>query len=303
MNDKGRPAAACDRPGNGRMDGTVKGLVSIIIPTYNSVDYVCQAVDSCLAQTYRPIEIIVVDDGSTDDTGERLRGYAERGEIKYIFQENEERSRARNRGIREARGEFLQFLDADDLLERTKLEKQAAFLKSHPECFGVYCAASHFGEVEEKFRRYPRSHTGTITRDIIRGNFILINTMLTRRSDVRFDESFRTLEDWDYWFQISLEGRRFGYIDEKLCRVRRHAQNTSKDGLAMLRGELAVLDKMEASGVFLSEVRYYRFERMYLLGMKDCWRTLGEAVAMDGKKIFVCLMFLAKTVVRKLINR
>ena len=70
----------------------------------------------------------------------------------------------------------------------------------------------------------------------------------------------------------------------------------------MLQGELAVLDKMEAAGVFLSEVRYYRFERMYLLGMKECRRTLGAAVAMDGKQLFAA-MFLAKTVVRKLINR
>ncbi len=279
------------------------GLVSIIIPTYNSGDYVCQAVDSCLSQTYRPIEIIVVDDGSTDGTRQRLKGYADRGEIIYTYQENGERSRARNQGLNQARGEFIQFLDDDDLLEKEKIEKQAAFLKMHPDYFGVYCAASHFGEVEEKFRRYPRPHTGTITREIIRGNFILINTMLTRRPDVRFDQSFRTLEDWDYWFQVSLGGRKFGYIDEKLCRVRRHAQNTSKNGLAMLHGELAVLDKMEAAGVFLSEVRYYRFERMYLLGMKDCWRTLGAAVAMDGKKIFAGLMFLAKTVVRKLINR
>jgi glycosyltransferase involved in cell wall biosynthesis len=303
MDDRIKNAREAAKPGTGLPEGTVRGLVSIIIPTHNSEDYVCQAVDSCLSQTYRLVEIIVVDDGSTDGTRQRLKSYADRGEIIYIYQENGERSRARNRGLNQARGEFIQFLDDDDLLEKEKLEKQAAFLKENPGCFGVYCAASHFGEVEEKFRRYPRPHAGVITRDIIRGNFILINTMLTRRAEVRFDENFRTLEDWYYWFQISLGRRKFGYIAEKLCRVRRHVGNTSKDGLAMLRGELAVLDKMESAGVFSSEVRYYRFERMYLLGMKGSWRTMGKAAAMDGRKIFACLGFLTKTAARKILIR
>lgn len=303
MDDRIKKAREASKLGTGHQEGIIGGLVSIIIPTYNSADYVCQAVDSCLGQTYRPIEIIVVDDGSTDGTRQRLKGYADRGEIKYIYQENGERSRARNRGLNQARGEFIQFLDDDDLLEKEKLEKQTAFLQDSPGYFGVYCAASHFGEVEEKFRRYPRPHTGIITKNIIRGNFILINTMLTRRSDTRFDESFRILEDWYYWFQVSLGGRKFGYIDEKLCWVRRHAGNTSKDGLAMLRGELAVLNKMEKTGVYSAEVKYYSFERMYILGMKGKWRMLRESITMDGSKIMSCILFLVKTALRKILGR
>lgn len=285
------------------MGSHTPGLVSIIIPTHNSADFVCQAVDSCLAQTYRPIEIIVVDDGSTDGTGDRLCGYVLRGEIKYIFQPNGERSRARNRGLDQARGEFVQFLDDDDLLEKEKIGKQVAFLKTNQEYFGVYCAASHFGEVEQKFTRQPKPLTGEITRALIKGNFILINTMLARRSEVRFDPAFRTLEDWDYWFRLSLGGRKFWHLDERLAQVRRHAGNTSKDYLAMLRGELAVLDKMESVGVFPGEVKYYRFERMHLLGMKDRWRTLREAAATDRGKIFTGLLFLVKTAARKIFSR
>jgi len=302
MDDRIKNASGEAKPVTSLPEGIIRGLISIIIPTHDSEDYVCQAVDSCLSQTYRPLEIIVVDDGSTDGTRQRLKGYADRGEIIYIYQDNGERSRARNRGLNHARGEFIQFLDDDDLLEKEKLEKQTAFLNDNPSCFGVYCAASHFGEVEEKFRRYPRPHAGVITRDIIRGNFILINTMLTWRSEVRFDESFRTLEDWYYWFQISLGGRKFGYIDEKLCRIRRHAGNTSKDALAMLRGELAVLDKMEKGGVFLNEVKYYSFERMYLLGMNGKWHTLRESIALDSRKIMPCILFLIKTAVRKVLG-
>ncbi|MBU1355261.1 MAG: glycosyltransferase family 2 protein [Candidatus Edwardsbacteria bacterium] len=281
------------------MDNHIKGLVSIVIPTYNCADYVCVAVESCLSQTYQTIEIIVVDDGSTDNTRQRLKAYIDRALIKYLYQENGERSKARNNGIKNARGEFLQFLDVDDLLEKSKIEKQINFLKEDPNYFGVYCAADHFGEVEKRFRKAHKAHTGIITKDIIKGNFILINTMLTRRSGVLFDESLNTLEDWDYWFHVSLNGRRFGYIDEKLCLVRRHQRNTSKNGLAMLQGELAVLNKMETTGVYPAEVKYYRFERMYFLGMKGAGKSLRDAIALDPKKIFTCLLFLTKTWGRK----
>lgn len=277
----------------------MKGLVSIVIPTHNCADYICEAVESCLSQTYKLIEIIVVDDGSTDDTKQKLREYIDQASIKYIYQENGERSKARNEGIKIAQGEFIQLLDVDDLLEREKIEKQVDFLQGNAGCFGVYCEAKHFGQVEKRFLKSPQVHTGAITRDIIKGNFILINTMLTRRANVFFDERLNTLEDWDYWFTISLNGRQFGYIDEKLCLVRRHEKNTSKNGLAMLRGELEVLHKMETAGVYLGEVKYYMFERMYALGMKGAWKALRESMAIDIKKAFVGLLFIAKTAARR----
>jgi glycosyltransferase involved in cell wall biosynthesis len=285
-----------------KQDGTVKGLVSVVIPTYNAADFACAAVESCLSQTYRPVEIIVVDDGSTDGTRQRLQPFIDKNLIKYIYQENGERSRARNRGIMNAVGEYIQFLDVDDLLEPDKLEKQVAFLEADPGCFGVYCAAAHFGEVEQRFQRPHPVHTGEITRSNIKGNFILINTMLTRRSEVLFDEKLNTLEDWDYWFRISLNRRRFGYIGQELCRVRRHSGNTSKDGLAMLQGELAVLNKMAAAGVFPGDVKYYTFERMFLLGAKGYWTVLLDSIAGDGRNIFRCLVFLAKSFVRRVLK-
>lgn len=278
---------------------TVAGLVSIVIPTFNSAAFACQAVASCLAQTYRPIEVIVVDDGSDDDTGERLRPFVDGTTVRYLRLPHGERSRARNAGIRNARGEFIQFLDADDLLEPAKLETQVGFLRAHPELFGVSCAAGHFGDVEPMFRRYPRPRVGAITRAIVRGNFILINTMLTRRCNVLFDEDLTVLEDWEYWFRASLGGRRFGHIDRRLCLVRRHGANTSKDRRAMLAGELAALSKMAGAGVFANEIRYAMFERMYLLGLRGAWGTFAAAAARDPRKIADGLVFLAKHALRQ----
>jgi len=281
----------------------VKGLVSIIIPTYNSSDFVVQAVESCLGQTYRPLEVIVCDDGSEDDTAGRLRPYAEMGSIIYLALEHGERSRARNAGLARARGEYIQLLDSDDLLEKTKIEKQVAFLSDHPRYFGVYCSAVHFGEVERVFERAPRPKTGNITRHIIRGNFILIDTMLTKRSGVYFDESMNRLEDWDYWFRISLGGRLFGFLDEKLCRVRRHKDNSSRDMREMLQSELSALKKMASSGIYPNDFSYSIFERMYALGMEGSWQELAGIVKREPGRALTAGVFLIKHWVRKALGR
>lgn len=105
-------------------------LVSVIIPTYNYGRYVGQAIDSALAQSYTNQEVVVVDDGSTDDTRDRLAWYGDR--IRVIHQENQGLSAARNTGIREARGDYVAFLDSDDSFHPRKTELQMAYLKLHP---------------------------------------------------------------------------------------------------------------------------------------------------------------------------
>jgi glycosyltransferase involved in cell wall biosynthesis len=109
---------------------TVQPLVSVIIPTFQSARYIVEAVESVLGQTYAPIEIIVVDDGSTDDTRERLRPYFDR--LRYVYLENSGPSKARNHGVRLARGELIAFLDADDRWLSNKLETQIRCLMNEP---------------------------------------------------------------------------------------------------------------------------------------------------------------------------
>src|SRR5438477_3922397 len=105
-------------------------LVTAVIPTYNYGRFVTQAVESALGQTYRNLEIIVVDDGSTDDTREQLLPYRDR--LRYIYQENQSVAAARNTGIRAATSEFIAFLDADDLWHPRELELQMRYLADHP---------------------------------------------------------------------------------------------------------------------------------------------------------------------------
>lgn len=104
-------------------------LVSVIIPTYNSAPYIVDAIGSVLAQTYQNLEIIVVDDGSNDNTREVLVRY--RDKITCLYQENRGVSAARNRGMQHAQGEFIALLDADDIWLPTKLERQLRFMFEH----------------------------------------------------------------------------------------------------------------------------------------------------------------------------
>ena len=106
--------------------------ISVVIPAYNHGRFLREAIDSVLAQTYAPLEIIVVDDGSTDDTEQIVRSYGDR--VRYIRQQNAGVGAARNNGIANARGEYVAFLDSDDLWLPEKLAVQVEYMRRHPEC-------------------------------------------------------------------------------------------------------------------------------------------------------------------------
>ncbi|KNY29645.1 glycosyltransferase family 2 protein [Pseudobacteroides cellulosolvens] len=275
-----------------------KGLVSIIIPTYNQGAYIKEAVNSCLTQSYKDIEIIVVDDGSTDNTKEIMMPFIKEGVIKYIYQANSERSAARNNGIRAAQGEFLQFLDSDDLLDKEKIKMQVDFLNLHPEIFAVYGVSKQFKEHPGDFVLIkPKELIGDISHELIKWNFITINAVVSRRDDIYFDESLNTAEDWDYWLKLSLKGRKFAYMEQSVCYVRWHGSNTSHNKRLMLIGELKVLEKTEAdygsenmSGEKIKQLQdlitYGMFQRLYRLKNNNAMEKLYQVLKIN-KKLFV----------------
>ena len=128
-------------------------LVSVIIPLYNAEKYLAETIQNVLNQTYHPIEIIVIDDGSTDKSLSIAASYA--GEkVKVFSQNNSGASAARNYGLREAKGDFIQFLDADDLLSANKIEEQVNLLANNPDKVAV-CASIHFYEGEDYLSKQP----------------------------------------------------------------------------------------------------------------------------------------------------
>jgi glycosyltransferase involved in cell wall biosynthesis len=209
-------------------------MVSIIIPTYNSSRYIKEAVDSALAQTYRDIEVIVVDDGSRDETAVILKPYIESKKITYIHQENKGLAGARDAGIRVARGEFIALLDSDDIFLSNKIERQVGYLEAHPECGVCYCDVAHFYEEEPEklFKLNYIYYSGDeVFPNLLKKNFINPLSVVLRRSEIDrvglFDESYRTSEDWEYWIRLSYHGVRFCFLPEILAKYRMRKSSLS----------------------------------------------------------------------------
>ena len=210
--------------------------VSAIIPTYNCARYLPEAIDSVLAQTYRDFEIIVVDDGSTDNTQEVLAPYGDR--VRVIKQPNQGRSAARNTGILAARGEYVAFLDADDLWLSRKLGKQMAFLEARPDVRWVYSDYAMFDEggrqCESVFcaRRVACLPETQAVLHALPGGIVWTGTVLVEASCFKevgaFDSSLPVSEDSDMWVRLAC---RFaaGCIRDTLALYRRHpGQVTSR---------------------------------------------------------------------------
>ncbi|MHC4123084.1 MAG: glycosyltransferase family 2 protein [Planctomycetota bacterium] len=214
-------------------------LVSAIIPTYNSAQYIKEALDSVFNQTYKNIEVIVVDDGSTDDTREVLKPCLDK--IRYIYKENSGPASARNLGIKNAQGEYIAFLDADDAWISDKTNSQIREMSS-----GLGLVGSSSKEIKD---------LTPSTRRIIYFNLLIKNAFANSGVMVRrncfekvgfFDErpEFKAVEDWDMWLRI-VKFYDIKFLDKPLVKIR-----VRKDGISapanaetMLRNELKVLNK------------------------------------------------------------
>jgi len=212
--------------------------VSAVIPTYNRAQFVGYAIESVLAQS-RPVdEIIVVDDGSTDDTVERLKKYAPA--VRCVSQENRGPSAARNRGIKEAHGDFVAFLDSDDLWAPRTIELQLDFFAHHPDTEFVFGNMVNFSQGTEKetpeirdpaVESYLLANPAGLERFfelLIVQNIVATPTVMARRASLHqvgdFDETRSIAEDFDYWLRSAIRCR-WGFVNATLSRRRRHTGN------------------------------------------------------------------------------
>jgi len=245
------------------------GRVSVIIPAFNAESFLGEAIVSVLSQTYANIECIVIDDGSTDDTASVARGFEDR--IRYVRQENAERSAARNAGIAMATGEYLSFLDADDSLSAAKIADQVQFLLAHPECGAVYSKVRFFrGNGERSFLSLDRpTPSGDILEQLLYGNFITVHAPLLRKSSVEevggYNRALSYNEDWEFFLRLALSSVRFGFIDEYHAFCRMHQSNTSRDEIRMHESKWQVVrqfvsehtDELCRKGIDIRQVLSY----------------------------------------------
>lgn len=232
---------------NGKTESAIREgnpLVSVIIPAYNGQEYIGAAIESVLVQNYRPLDIIVVDDGSAVHMADAVAGFG--GEVRCVRQENAGTAAARNRGLRESRGEFIALLDQDDLWLPGKLERQIPRFSEDPK-IGLVAAwmevfDSLTGEVRGTFRPSPELDV----HDILGFELPPVQTMVFRRSALEkiggFDASLRGTDDWDVNIRIATEFRVVS-VGETLGRARMHSSQQGGNGEQMYRNGMKVMDK------------------------------------------------------------
>jgi glycosyltransferase involved in cell wall biosynthesis len=218
--------------------------VSVIIPFYNRVRWVADAVQSVLAQTYRNFEIILVDDGSTEDITSCID--IKNKKIRYLRQENKGPGAARNLGISVANGAFISFLDSDDIFLPGKLEKQVALMLTAPKALMSH-TSYELVDANRKLLAVVNSgqFTGHVYPTILLGCPIATPTVMIRReafrNGLRFKEDIRIAEDILLWSEIAHRSPILG-IDQPLTRVRKHGKNAAHDLSAQVLGSLDLIE-------------------------------------------------------------
>lgn len=255
--------------------------VSVIVPAYNAEKYIRRALRSALAQTYGNLEVVVVDDGSTDATPDVVRGVGD-PRILLVRQENSGQGRARNEGIRRSSGDLITFLDADDYYLQEKVEKQVRFLQSAKEFDVVYCNAVHFYARWPSlfFKREARGHEQSVLATLLHGTHINPNAVMMKRTVLEqvglFNETRYYPEDWEMWLRVALAGFRFGYLDEDLVVVEvREDSNTTMDIQPMLKQHaIDMIERVLPPVVEVNGRTYRREETIRDLQMKKALACL-----------------------------
>ena len=203
--------------------GGTAPLVSVVVTCHNYGRYVGSAIESALAQTHRPLEVIVVDDGSTDDTRTEVDSFG--SSVSYVYQGNQGVIAARNAGIRKVRGEFCVFLDADNLLAPTYVAEALPLLDDQSVAF-VYTQMEYFGR-EQGVSAFPEFDAEELTRWNYVDASALIRSAVFR--EVTFDGYFAEgYEDWDFFLSLVERGYRGRLLDKPLLRYRKHGDRLSR---------------------------------------------------------------------------
>lgn len=243
--------------------------VSVVIPTYNCGRFIAEAVESVLAQTVRPAEIVVVDDGSTDDTAEIVAKFGDR--VRYIRQENQGVGAARNKGAEVATGEFLAFLDADDYWAPTKLEKQLAKFAEDPEIGLVHCGFQNVDSYGNLLDKNLNGSGGWVAEKLLRFEPSITapgGTTLIKREAFRDVGGYDTnpdlhpSEDWDISYRLARRWK-YGFVPEPLLYYRQHGSGGHTNIPRMERAMLIGFAKAFAEDESLRKIKNECYGRLY----------------------------------------
>ncbi len=256
--------------------------VSIIIPCYNQGHFLEETIQSCLSQTYDNIEVIVVDDGSTDNTAELCQRYI--SEITYIHQKNGGLPYARNVGILASSGEYLQFLDSDDLIFPEKIKSQVAEFQAHPELGAVYSQGVLIDEKSAVFGKALVNHpSGWVYHELLTMWGTLVPAILVRKQCLArvglfsTDLSIKGCEDADMWLRIALKYQ-FASLPDEHFAYRSWQGSMSSNWPMMLRSGLEVVRRNSHGHPKCRDCR--RYSRA---GIKR-WKTVASFAMMEDAR-------------------
>lgn len=269
------------------MENSSYPLVSIVIPTYNHAHYLEKCLDSIIKQTYRNWEAIIVNNYSEDNTVQVVNSFLDSRIRMIYFRNNGIIAASRNEGIRNSNGEFIAFLDSDDLWLEDKLEKQLAFFNTYPETFLLY---SQFlvwknGKVLKNkiFPEIRRMKAGKIFNSLLLSdNFIgCLTVMMRNRKEKVFlfdeDKKIIAIEDYDLWLRIS-QSERINFVNEPLGIYRVHQNNISLNIPLFIKRYAYFLKKWERRTNFLL------MALKYLLFIGDVFRLFGRSFLLQLKQ-------------------
>lgn len=294
-------------------------LVSIIIPTYDRKALLAEAVSSCVAQTYKNIEVIIVDDGSTDGTDasvrELLGGTWQRRKVRCHRQQNSGASAARNRGLSLAAGKYVQFLDSDDLLFREKISLQAEVLERPGNlrveacsCYGQFGVAG--GEDARNTRigifcQTPREYVERLSSRIVHG--MQTSAPLWRKSFLAGHPGWRTDidlgDDLEYHIRLLAKATEIKFVEQELFLVREHRGPRLSDNfkncartLSAIRARMAIFETLQISGNWDAQTQqnFLGAMRMIYANLLDC------GTAEDIRRLETWLLQCARTPVHRL---
>ncbi len=220
--------------------------ISVIIPVYNQAVYVSEAIQSVLGQTYPDFELIVVDDGSTDETPRILESFHD-PRLRVFRQPNKGLSEARNYGLRESSAPLVTFLDSDDYFYPDKLAVLSDYLQEHPEIGLVSGGTQYIDQKGQPLRQEVNSPGILDLHKFLISNPICVSAILMRRIWFdrvgMFDVNLRACEDWDLWIRLAYAGCRFAWVEQPVVAYRYHGGQMTRESDRMRKAIFSFIDK------------------------------------------------------------
>jgi GT2 family glycosyltransferase len=256
-----------------------------VVPIYNAERFLAAALDSALEQTGVALEVVVVEDGSSDGSGAILSRYADR--VRVAHQDHRGPAAARNAAIREARGEYIALLDADDRFRPGKLARQAGVLEGQPDVGIVYTG---WDVVDGDGSPLPHQgwsrEEGDVLPRLLLGNLAHPVAVLLRREQILdaggFDETLQVNEDWDLFLRLTLRGARWACVDEPLCEYRVHGGQSHRRVQLVYAARLRILARFFARADLPAEIRALQddaFHEAHLVGAAELFAAGQQAEA------------------------